>query len=68
MSVEAVFKFESADECPDRKSRHAPAPQGYIERYDWMKEMMKTHDQKRCPTCGFYAVWVPKKAVAEEPQ
>lgn len=39
---------------------HTPSPPGYLAWHDWAEEMSKTHDQKRCPGCGLYAVWVPK--------
>jgi hypothetical protein len=41
---------------------HTPGqPEGYREWHAWAAEMSKTHWQVRCPACGLYAVWVPKK-------
>jgi hypothetical protein len=28
--------------------------------HNWAAQMAKTHRQRKCPTCGFYSVWVPK--------
>lgn len=36
-------------------------PDGYLDRAEWALEMLKTHRQKRCPACGLWAIWVPKK-------
>lgn len=37
---------------------HTPQPVGYLEWYEWVREMAETHRQKRCPNCGLWSVWV----------
>lgn len=39
---------------------HTPCPTGYVAWHEWAAMMAETHRQARCPTCGLYAVWVPK--------
>lgn len=34
---------------------------GYLNWHDWAKKKSKTHTQHRCPTCGFWVIWKPKK-------
>lgn len=46
--------------CPE-VSQHAVCPTGLVEWHDWAKRKGKTHTQKRCPGCGLWKVWVPKK-------
>ena len=53
-----------ADRCPQRDG-HTPCPTGYVAWHEWAEEMMKTHRQRKCPGCGLYAIWEPKKAKAK---
>jgi len=53
-------RFKSADDCPD-KANHTPHPRGYQAHACWAEGMVKSHYQKRCPTCGFLTQWVPKR-------
>lgn len=55
-----MFGFSSAEECPAAR-RHTPLPAGYIERSNWMERKAKTHDQLRCPSCGFWTIWRKRK-------
>jgi hypothetical protein len=48
------------DACPDAATLHTDEPRGYIEWHEWAEKMSETHRQKKCPTCGLYAIWVPK--------
>ena len=48
--------------CPD-KHNHTDCPSGYDDWHKWAKKMARTHKQKRCDTCGLFAIWVPKKKV-----
>lgn len=41
--------------------RHTPCPQGYLAWHTWAERKAKTHRQKRCPDCGLWAIWVPKR-------
>lgn len=52
-------EFMHAEECPS--GTHTPCPTNYVEHLNWMAVMALTHRQKQCPTCGFFAVWVPKE-------
>jgi hypothetical protein len=51
--------YLSADLCPDVK-KHTLHPKNYLGHAAWADEMLKTHDQTQCPTCGFWAIWVRK--------
>lgn len=44
--------------------RHTKHPQGYLAHAEWADRKMKTHRQERCPVCGLWAVWKPKKRAA----
>jgi len=46
--------------CP-RNDLHAACPQGYIAWHEWASKMCKTHVQTRCPGCGKFEIWVPKR-------
>ena len=46
--------------CPDR-IRHTVCPEGYIQWHPWAEQKSRTHRTVKCPTCGLYAIWVPKK-------
>jgi hypothetical protein len=49
--------------CP-RGDDHTPAPEGYIQWHHWAEAMSKTHRQRKCPGCGLYAIWTPKRKPA----
>ena len=42
-------------------ARHTPCPKGYVDWHEWAEKKSKTHYCKRCPDCGLWAVWVPKR-------
>jgi len=48
------------EDCPNR-AKHTKCPEGYLQWHAWAEEKGKTHRVKRCPGCGLYAIWVPKK-------
>lgn len=54
-----TVKYAHAEDCPD-VHKHTADPSGYLQWHAWAEKMAKTHDQIRCPTCGFWAIWVPK--------
>lgn len=58
-SGKSILKFRSADDCPDVAS-HTDVPKTYLGWHEWAAEKAKTHKQRRCPTCGFWAIWEPK--------
>ncbi len=47
-------------ECPNHAA-HTPCPEGYIAWHSWAEKKSKTHQQERCPECGLFAIWKPKK-------
>lgn len=59
-TAKPLLKYPSADDCPD-VATHTPSPKGYLQWHSWAEEMRKTHTQKRCPTCGYWSICVPKK-------
>jgi hypothetical protein len=46
--------------CPHFED-HIPCPEGYIQWHAWAEEMGKTHKQRKCPGCGLYQIWEPKR-------
>ena len=54
------LKHPRCEDCPDAAKSHTGAPEGYIMWHEWAEKMEKTHKQERCPTCGFWQVWVPR--------
>lgn len=60
-----LLKYASAEECP-RIELHTSCPSGYVQWHEWAERMEKTHKQKRCPSCGFWAIWVPRGDTEEE--
>jgi len=45
-------------------ARHEPWPRGYIAASNYADEMVATHEQSRCPSCGELKIWTPKKTLA----
>lgn len=54
------FNYLSADHCPDKARLHTKNPAGYPAWHEWAEKKALTHDCQRCPTCGYWTVWVPK--------
>lgn len=53
------FRCHPDDEsdCSDQ-DQHTPVPDGYVDRSEWAKQMLaRGAAQRRCPTCGLYAIW-----------
>lgn len=48
-------------ECPRAAELHTPCPSGYTDWEDWAADKAKTHEQERCPECGLWAIWKPKR-------
>jgi hypothetical protein len=48
--------LEEQPEC-----KHTPRPTGYLPFVEFARVKSKTHRQERCPVCGLWAIWVPKK-------
>lgn len=45
---------------------HAPAPPGYVAWHEWVERKARTHEQHRCPGCGLWKIWRPKKTRKRE--
>jgi hypothetical protein len=43
--------------------QHTPEPNGYLRWHSWADRMARTHRQLRCPDCGLYKIWVPKRGL-----
>lgn len=52
------FTLHRANDC-ERVEDHTACPDGYIQWHYWAGEMGKTHTQRKCPSCGIYAIWEP---------
>lgn len=52
------------DSCPDRdKHTDDPTePDGYVAWHVWAAWMAKRSRQRKCPTCGLWAIWTPTGA------
>lgn len=44
--------------CADK---HTWCPTGYVHWHTWAEKKAKTHEQRRCPDCGLWAIWVRKE-------
>lgn len=53
-------RYPKASDCPRAAEKHTPRPESYLAWFDWAQQKARTHRQRKCPTCGFWAVWVPK--------
>lgn len=58
--------YKTATECPAAK-RHTKCPEGYLAWHEWAEKKSRAHEQTRCPTCGFYAIWKRKSVPAPIP-
>jgi predicted RNA-binding Zn-ribbon protein involved in translation (DUF1610 family) len=52
--------YRNAAECT-QASKHTKAPEGYIDWHLWAEKKARSHVQHECPTCGFWAIWKPKR-------
>lgn len=53
----------------DCKKLHTPEPghpSDYTGWHEWAEKMGKTHVQKRCPKCGLWKIWIPKRKKREK--
>lgn len=48
-------------ERTEDRCTHTPQPPGYMEWHAWAKAASKTHAQVRCPHCGLWSQWMPKR-------
>lgn len=49
----------TAEDC-SKIETHTAGPSGYLAWHAWAERMAKTHEQTKCPGCGFWSIWVPK--------
>src|ERR1700756_4418734 len=54
--AERKTKMIGKDKC-----KHTPCPEGYLQWHTWAEKKSKTHKAIKCPNCGRYAIWVPKR-------
>lgn len=52
--------------CPHFED-HTPCPEGYIQWHAWAGRMSKTHKARKCPGCGLYKIWEPKRPRGSKP-
>lgn len=56
------FKEQPPNSCPDAiNPNHRIGPPGYLARAEWSDNMLKDHDQKQCPKCKLWVIWIPKE-------
>jgi hypothetical protein len=61
--VTAKRRADAERACPTPNSHHEPGcPDDYMARQAWFAEMAKTHEQRQCPGCGLWRVWVKREA------
>jgi hypothetical protein len=53
-------RYERVEDCPKTTERHTPCPRSYLAWHEWAQKQARSHRQRKCPTCGLWAVWVPK--------
>ena len=54
------LNIDDESQCPN-EDKHTVLPKGYVQRHRWARSMQSTHKQTKCPACGLWAIWVPKK-------
>lgn len=52
---------DTTSDCPERE-RHTPKPASDLEWEPWASRMTNSHNPRRCPGCGLWKVWEPKKS------
>lgn len=53
------------EHCP-RRDLHTPEPEQWG-RQIWAEQMLRTHNQTRCPGCQLYLVWQPRRGAPKLP-
>lgn len=51
---------DGAEPCPNA-ANHTPHPTGYIAHASWADDALTVADQRVCPGCGRWEIWVPKR-------
>lgn len=49
-----------ASKCDRRCGLYNPPP-GYLAAHEWAERMMQAHEQRQCPGCGLWTIWVRKR-------
>lgn len=54
-----------AGDCPEAVTNpdHRIGPNGYLARSEWAENMLKSHRQSQCPTCGLWVIWTRRESV-----
>lgn len=47
--------------------QHTPHPERQFAHEAWAEQMLRTHKQKRCPSCGLWAIWVRRPDAPDLP-
>ncbi len=64
-SIAAVMLAHGLDsgDCPDaEKPEHRPLVKDLDLDPEALKEQLRTHRQRRCKKCGFWAIWIPRRS------
>lgn len=56
----AAPRIVPPEECPNR-IKHTPMPDTIAGKVERQRELQKTHNQTKCPTCGNFVIWRPKR-------
>lgn len=55
-----------APPCPNA-DQHTPHPRRQFAHEAWAQQMLRTHEQQRCPGCRLWAIWVPRPDAPDLP-
>jgi hypothetical protein len=62
MSDHSVTRVRVKDDCRHPYLRDEPS--GYLAWHEWAEKKAKTHEQRQCPKCGLWSIYV-KRALDE---
>lgn len=68
LTIREKQKRAGTSEGCDEIERHTACPRAYDWWHEWAEKMSKTHNQVRCPCCGFLSIWIPRPSTQENPQ
>lgn len=63
--MKSPFILRQEETCPNRAAHVTGEPRGYVEWFEWARQMARTHRQARCPGCGLYVIWDAKREAVE---
>lgn len=50
--------------CDPRCGQYV-GPDGYVNHAEWAEDMLRTHEQRQCPGCERWTIWLP---LPDEPE